>query len=60
MVFDMATVCYVANPEFVVSHGGTFEGRVKAVHVPPERSIDIDTLLDFRIAEFVATDLQTK
>jgi len=60
VVYDMATVCYVANPEFVISHGATFEGRVKAVHVPPERSIDIDTLLDFRIAEFVATDLQTK
>lgn len=60
MVYDMATVCYVANPEFVVSHGGTFEGRVKAVHVPPERSIDIDTLLDFRIAEFVATDFEAK
>jgi len=59
-VYDMATVCYVANPEFVISHGATFEGRVKAVYVPPERSIDIDTLLDFRIAEFIATDFQTK
>jgi CMP-N-acetylneuraminic acid synthetase len=56
-VFDMATVCYVANPEFVIFHGATFEGRVKAVHVPPERSIDIDTLLDFRIAEFIAANL---
>lgn len=56
-VFDMATVCYVANPEFVISHGSTFEGRVKAVHVPPERSIDIDTLMDFRIADFIATNL---
>jgi N-acylneuraminate cytidylyltransferase len=57
-VYDMATVCYVANPEFVISHGATFEGRVKAVHVPLERSIDIDTLLDFRIAEFLATGFQ--
>lgn len=55
-VYDMATVCYVANPDFIISHGAPFEGRVKAVYVPPERSIDIDTLLDFRIAEFVATD----
>jgi N-acylneuraminate cytidylyltransferase len=28
-----------------------FEGRVRAVTVPVERAIDIDTLLDFRIAE---------
>ncbi len=51
VVYDMATVCYVANPEFVMTHNSTFEGRVKAVHVPAERAIDIDTLLDFKIAE---------
>jgi CMP-N-acetylneuraminic acid synthetase len=50
-VYDMATVCYVVNPEFVMTHNATFEGRVKAVHVPIERAIDIDTLLDFQIAE---------
>ena len=50
-VYDMATVCYVANPEFVMTHNATFEGRVRAVHVPAERAIDIDTLLDFQIAE---------
>jgi CMP-N-acetylneuraminic acid synthetase len=51
VVYDMATVCYVANPEFVMTHNATFEGRVKAVHVPTERAIDIDTLLDFQFAE---------
>jgi CMP-N-acetylneuraminic acid synthetase len=50
-VYDMATVAYVARPEFVMTHNGTFEGRVRAVHVPTERAIDIDTLLDFQIAE---------
>lgn len=34
-----------------MTHNGAFEGRVRAVHVPPERAIDIDTLLDFQIAE---------
>jgi N-acylneuraminate cytidylyltransferase len=51
IVYDMATVCYVANPEFVMTHNSTFEGRVRAVNVPSERAIDIDTLLDFQIAE---------
>jgi CMP-N-acetylneuraminic acid synthetase len=51
VVFDMATVCYVANPEFIMTHNAMFEGRVKAVNVPVERAIDIDTLLDFQIAE---------
>jgi CMP-N-acetylneuraminic acid synthetase len=51
VVYDVATVCYVACPEFVMTHNAIFEGRVKAVHVPTERAIDIDTLLDFQIAE---------
>jgi CMP-N-acetylneuraminic acid synthetase len=53
VVYDMATVCYVANSEFVMTHKAIFEGRVKAVHVPTERAIDIDTLLDFQIAEIL-------
>jgi N-acylneuraminate cytidylyltransferase len=50
-VFDVSTVAYVARPEFVMTRSSLFEGRVRSVHVPPERAIDIDTLLDFRIAE---------
>jgi CMP-N-acetylneuraminic acid synthetase len=52
-VYDMATVCYVANSYFVMKNKSMFEGRVGAVHVPVERAIDIDTMLDFRIAEFI-------
>jgi CMP-N-acetylneuraminic acid synthetase len=52
-VYDMATVAYVVRPEFVMTHHATFEGRVRAVHVPTERAIDIDTLLDFQIAEYL-------
>ncbi len=51
VVYDMATVCYVAKPSFVMEKNATFEGRVKAVHIPSERALDIDTLLDFQIAE---------
>jgi CMP-N-acetylneuraminic acid synthetase len=52
-VFDITTVAYVVRSEFVMSHEGAFEGNVRHVHVPPERSIDIDTLLDFKIAEYL-------
>lgn len=51
-VYDMTTVAYVVCPKFVMAHNSTFEGRVCGVHVPIERAIDIDTLLDFQMAEF--------
>ena len=50
-VYDMTTVAYVARPGFVMTRNGIFEGRVRSVHVPLERAIDIDTALDFKIAE---------
>ncbi len=56
VVYDMATVCYVANPEFVMTHNSTFEGRIKAVHVPTDRAVDIDTLFDFQMAEYFLMD----
>jgi CMP-N-acetylneuraminic acid synthetase len=57
-VYDMATVAYVVDPRFVLKHSAHFEGRVRAVHVPVERAIDIDTLLDFEIAEMLMTKRQ--
>jgi len=50
-VYDITTVAYVARPNFVMTHNSTFEGRVRAVYVPSIRAIDIDTLLDFQVAE---------
>ena len=50
-VFDMTTVAYIVDPKFVKKFDGIFEGRVKSVIIPPERAIDIDTMLDFKITE---------
>ncbi len=52
-VFDMTTVAYVIDPSFVFSNSSIFSGRVRAVEIPLERAIDIDTMLDFEIAEFL-------
>ena len=51
VVHDLTAVAYVAAPEFVLSRNGMFEGRVRPVLVPAERAIDIDTAMDFRVAE---------
>lgn len=53
VVMDLTTVAYVADPRFVLSQRGVFAGRTRAVPMPVERSIDIDTLHDFEIAEFL-------
>jgi N-acylneuraminate cytidylyltransferase len=52
-VYDVTTVAYAVDPTFIFTHSSTFSGRVRAVQVPVERAIDIDTLLDFEIAEFL-------
>ena len=50
-VYDMTTVAYVVNADSVKENNGIFKGRVKSITVPQERAVDIDTLLDFKIAE---------
>ncbi len=52
-MFDMTTVAYVARPGFIRAADDIFDGRVRAVVVPPERAVDIDTELDLRFAEFL-------
>jgi CMP-N-acetylneuraminic acid synthetase len=52
-VYDMTTVCYIAKSQFVMSNGSIFDGIVRKVEIPLERSIDVDTLLDFEIAELL-------
>ena len=51
-VYDSTTVAYAARPGFVLNHDHMFEGRVKVVVVPAERALDIDSELDFSLAEF--------
>jgi len=52
-VFDMTTVAYVVSKNFVKNHNGIFEGKVKSVVIPRERAVDIDDLMDFKIAELM-------
>jgi CMP-N-acetylneuraminic acid synthetase len=50
-VYDVTTVAYVTHPEFVMRTDNIFAGRVRAVQIPVERAVDIDTLMDFKVAE---------
>ena len=51
--YDLTTVAYVAQPKYVLSTDRILDGKVKAVNVPKERAVDIDTKLDFMFAEFL-------
>jgi CMP-N-acetylneuraminic acid synthetase len=52
-IFDVTTVSYAVRSQHVMKENGIFSGRVRAVKVPVERSIDIDTPFDFELAEYM-------
>jgi N-acylneuraminate cytidylyltransferase len=54
--YDITTVAYVASPKFIMESKALFEGKVKAVFIPEERALDIDTELDFQFAEYLMTN----
>ena len=54
-VFDITTVVYVSNPNFIKNHNTIFDGRVSYITVPKERAVDIDDIFDFNFAESLLT-----
>jgi CMP-N-acetylneuraminic acid synthetase len=54
-VYDITTVAYVARPDFILTHGRLFEGRVRTVTVPKERAVDIDDDYDYKLAQILFT-----
>ena len=56
-VYDMLTVCYVADPRYVQNNDAVFNSnKIRSVHVPVERSLDIDRPMDFIIADFLMSN----
>ena len=60
IVFDMTTVAFVTRPEFIINNNSIWDGRVKGVVIPKERSIDIDDAFDFSVAEFLMNERISK
>ncbi|MCE2795675.1 MAG: cytidylyltransferase domain-containing protein [Planctomyces sp.] len=52
-VYELTAVAYAARRDSVMNLDSIFAGRVRAVLVPRERAVDIDTPLDFELAEFL-------
>lgn len=53
VLYDMTTVAYVVDPSFILNNDSIFDGRIRKVLVPEERALDIDTPLDFKIAQLI-------
>tara|TARA_B100000886_G_scaffold339941_1_gene307053 strand:- start:1957 stop:2658 length:702 start_codon:yes stop_codon:yes gene_type:complete len=51
IVFDMTTTIFVININFLKKNKNIFQGKIRYIEVPYERSIDIDTPQDLFIAE---------
>lgn len=56
-VHDVTTACYVTSREHVLRASAVFEGRVGGVQIPAERAVDIDTLIDLKLARLLHEEL---
>ena len=52
-IFDITTLVYVSTPSFINGHFGLFSGTVACIEVPKSRSVDIDDIYDFKLAETI-------
>mgnify|MGYP001252107590 CR=1 FL=1 len=52
-VYDMTTVCYVSTPEYILKKKSIFSGNVKAVIIPQERALDIDSYFDLKLSKLL-------
>ena len=51
VVWEHAASTYVVDPDYLKRAKGLFQGRVLPYLMPPERCLDIDSELDFRMVE---------
>ena len=53
LVYEHAASTYVIDPVYLRRSESLFEGRVIPYVMPPERCLDIDSELDFRVVQFL-------
>jgi len=56
-IFDLTTFFYIQSAQEILAKDKVLKGSIGAVEIPAERAIDIDSQLDFDLAEFLATKL---
>lgn len=56
VAFDITTVVYAANVNYILENNALFSGKVTSVEVPKQRAVDIDDIYDFLFAESLITN----
>ena len=51
--YDITTVCYISTPEYIINTESIFDGNIGGFEIPKERSLDIDTVYDMDIANYL-------
>jgi CMP-N-acetylneuraminic acid synthetase len=59
IVYEMTTVAYVFKADFILSADRLFDGKLRAVKIPRDRAIDIDTPFDMAVAKVVSEQLRS-
>ena len=52
-VFNLTTVAYATSPKYILNTKNLFNGKIIGNYVPIERSIDIDSKFDLKLAKFL-------
>ena len=52
-VYDLCTVAYVSRPSHILKSKGLWDGKLTAIEITPESSIDIDNSFDFELARLI-------
>lgn len=52
-IFNISTACYIINVKYLLKNNNIYNGNIGLVEIPIERSIDIDTKLDLKLANLI-------
>jgi len=53
VTYDLTTVAYATRPDFVLTASNPWDGRVRGVIISKRNALDIDTINDFMLAEYL-------
>ena len=52
-VFNICTVGYLIKVDFLMNNNNLYKGKISTYEVPRDRSVDIDDIVDFKLAEIL-------